>query len=194
MTISTKAKPAKTAETMATEAATEAATHAATHAATQAATQARDSIEGFVKASQAQAQKHFEQTVAATKEQVEKASAQVMKGYDEVSALAKDNVDALIEAGTIAAKGAEDIGKEVVSFAQASFDKSVAAGKAILSAKTLLEVVDLQNDYAKSSFDALLTGATKIQELAVKATNAAFAPIGARVNAAVDKLSKPIAA
>jgi len=158
------------------------------------ASQAKDHFEGIVKAGQEQASKHFEQTVAATKEQVEKASAQLLKSYEEYTAFSKANVDALLKSGTIAAKGAEDINKELVAFAQASFDKSVAAGRALLSAKSINEVVELQNSYAKQSFDSLVAEATKLQELSVKVANEAFAPLNARVNAAVEKFAKPLAA
>lgn len=156
--------------------------------------QAKEQFEGFVKAGQEQATKHFEQTVAATKEQVEKASAQLLKGYEEYTAFNKATVDALVKSSTIAVKGAEDINKELVAFAQASFDKSVAAGRAFLSAKSINEVVELQNSYAKQSFDSLVAEATKIQELSVKVANEAFAPLNARVNAAVEKFAKPLAA
>lgn len=159
-----------------------------------ATVQAKANIESIVQASQEQAKKHFEQTMAATKEQVEKSSAQVLKGYDEMTALTKENVDAVVQAGSIVVKGVEEIGKEVVAYSQASFDKSVATGKALLSAKSLREVVDLQNDYAKSSFDAFVAEANRLSELTVKVANEAFAPLSARVNVAVEKLSKPIAA
>jgi len=158
------------------------------------AAQAKDHFEGIVKAGQEQAQKHFEQTVAATKEQVEKASAQLLKSYEEYSAFGKENVDALVKSGTIAVKGAEDINKELVAFAQASFDKSVATGRALLSAKSINEVVDLQNAYAKQSFDSMVSEATKLQELSVKVANEAFAPLTARMNALVEKFAKPLAA
>ena len=158
------------------------------------ATEAKANFEGIVKAQQEQAQKQFEQTMTATKEQVEKASVRLLKGYEELAEFNKANVDALVTSGTIAAKGAEELSREWVAFAQASFETSVATGKALLTAKTINEVVNLQNAYAKQSFDALVAETTKLQELSVKVTNEAFAPINARVNAAVEKLSKPIAA
>lgn len=158
------------------------------------AIQAKEQFEGIVKAGQEQAAKQFEQTVAATKEQVEKASAQMLKGYEDYAAFNKATVDALVKSSTIAVKGAEDINKELVAFAQASFDNSVAIGRALLSAKSFNEVVELQNSYAKQSFDSLVAEATKLQELSVKVTNEAFAPLNARVNAAVEKLAKPLAA
>lgn len=156
--------------------------------------QAKEQFEAIFKAQQEQAKAQFEQTFAATKEQVEKASAQLLKGYEDLAAFSKDNVDAFVQSSTIVAKGAEEIGKEVVAFAQSSFEKNVAAGKALMSAKSINEAVDLQNTFAKQSFDAFVAEATRIQELSVKVANEAFAPLTARLNAAVATLSKPMAA
>ena len=155
-----------------------------------AAGQAKETYVGFVKAGQDQAAKNFEQTVSAAKEQVEKASAQFLKGYEEIQNFSKGNVDALIASGTIVAKGAEDLGKEVAAYTQASFDKSVATSKAILTARSLKEVLELQNDYAKSSFDSFIEGTTRFQQLSIKLTSEAFAPLNARMNATVEKLSR----
>ncbi|WP_029009836.1 phasin family protein [Azospirillum halopraeferens] len=158
------------------------------------ATRAKENFEGIVKAQQEQAQKQFEQTMSAAKEQVEKASGQLLKGYEDLTAFNKDNVEALLRSGSIVAKGAEDLGKEVVAFAQASFDKQVEAGKAALQARSVRELVDLQNDYFKASVDAFVAESTKLHEMSVQVANAAFAPLSARMNAAVETFSKPLAA
>ncbi|AWK86459.1 phasin family protein [Azospirillum thermophilum] len=158
------------------------------------ATQAKEQYEGFVKAGQEQVVKQFEQTAAALKEQADKTIAQFFKGFEDLQVLSKGNVEALIESTTTAAKGAEDLGREVAAYTQASLDKSITTGKALLAAKTLQEVVELQNSYAKSSFDAMVAEATRLQEMSVKVANAAFAPLNARLNVAVEKLSKPLAA
>lgn len=157
------------------------------------AAQAKGHLEGIVKASQEQASKSFEQTVAATKEQVDKASAQLLKGYEDYAAFSKANLDALVKSGSVFAKGAEDINKQLLAFARASFDQSVAAGRALLAAKSINEVVELQNSYAKQSLDSLVAETTKLQELSVKVANEAIAPLNARVNATVEKFAKPAA-
>jgi len=144
-----------------------------------AVSQAKLNLEGYAKTQQ---------------EQIEKASAQLLKSYEELNALTKGNVDAVVQSGTIVAKGAEEAGKQVAAFAQASLEKSVATSKAFLTVKSIRELIDLQNAYAKQSFDALVAETTKLQELSVKVTNDALAPLSARVNLAVEKLAKPLAA
>lgn len=175
MTTTTKAKPAvKTIEDV--------------------AAQAKENFEGIVKAQQEQAQKQFEQTMSAAKEQVEKASVQLLKGYEDMATFGKENVDALVQSGTIVAKGAEEAGKQMAAFTQSSVEKGVAAGKAAFAVKSLRELLDLQNAYVKQSVDAFVAESAKMQELSAKVANEAFAPINARLNATVAKLSKPLAA
>lgn len=143
----------------------------------------------------ATAKQNLEGLVKAQQEQVEKASAQVLKGYDELTALTKQNVDAFVKSGTVVAKGAEEAGKQVAAFTQSSLEKSVSNAKAMLAVKTIQELVELQNAYAKASIDALVSESTKMQELTVKIANEALAPLSARVNATVEVLSKkPVAA
>ena len=142
----------------------------------------------------AQAKQNLEGLVKAQQEQLEKAQAQLLKSYDDLAALSKLNVDAVVQSGTIVAKGAEEAGKQVAAFTQASMEKNVAAGKALLGIKSVRELIDFQNAFVKQSFDALVAETTKLQELSVKVTSDAIAPLSARVNATVNTFAKPVAA
>ncbi len=154
----------------------------------------KEIVDSFVKVGQEAAQKGYEQAVSLTKEQVEKARTAVAKGVDEMSALGKDNVDAVVQASTIYAKGVEVIGKEVMSYAQARMESNMAAMKAMMGARTLKELVDLQTEFARNAFDQMVTETTKLSEIGVKVANDAFAPINARVNVVVEKITKSAAA
>jgi phasin family protein len=154
--------------------------------------------ENFVAASKAiedtiaTAKQNLEGVLNAQKEQFEKASAQLLKTYEEVTAVTKDNVDAVVTSGTVVAKGAEEAGKQVAAFTQSSAETAVANGKALLAVKTVNELVELQNTFFKQGLETFVAEATKLQELSVKIANDAVAPINARVSAAVEKLSKPV--
>lgn len=139
------------------------------------------------------AQKNYDQFVGATREQLEKASANAFKAYEELSQFQKDNYAAYVTASAILAKGAEDVGKAWFAFTQDSLENVAQTAKALLGAKTLREAVDLQNEWAKSNLDKLVTEGSRLSELTVKVTNEALAPLNARVNVAVEKLLKPVA-
>lgn len=154
------------------------------------ATAGKGTVETALKAGS----KHYEQAFQLTSEQVAKASETLFKGYDELNALSKDNYEALIKSGTIVAKAVEGLGKEWISFTQASVEQGVAAMQALMSARTLREFVELQNDWAKKSFDAAVVETTKFSELSVKTANEAIEPIQARMNVTVERMFKPVAA
>ena len=132
----------------------------------------------------------YEQAMSMTKEQVEKASAAFFKGYGEMSSLNKETVDAVVKAGDVLAKGAETVGKAYFDYAQASAEASVEATKALMGAKTVKDMVDIQSEFARTSFDNFMAESTRISELTVKLANDAFAPIQAQVNATFEKTFK----
>ena len=93
-----------------------------------------------------------------------------------------------------ALSGYEAINADVLAYSKSTFEDSVAAAKAVLAAKTLKEVVDLQTDFAKTAFEGYLHQSSKLGELTAKITKEAFEPINARFQAAVEKFVKPLAA
>jgi phasin family protein len=135
--------------------------------------------------------KGFEDYMGQAKEQVEKAQAQTTKAVADMAAFSKENVDALVVASTLYAKGFENVGKAWYALTQETVEASAAVAKALLGAKTLKEAVDLQTDFAKTTFDKYVAETTKLSEMSIKVANEAIQPINARVNVAVEKLLKP---
>jgi phasin family protein len=154
----------------------------------------KQTFDALVKAGNEAAAKSYEQAVQITQEQVAKANSAFIKGYEDMQGFGKENVEAFVQASTILAKGAEQISKQVMALTQSSMQNSVSTAKALMGCKTLRDVIDLQTDFARSNFDALVAEGTKLSELSFKLTNEAIAPIQARLNVAVEKLTKPVAA
>lgn len=154
----------------------------------------------------------YETVITASKEQMEKAMKATteaaervitiskdrldaaVKGYDDAAKFGKSNVEAIVAAGNLATKGVETLNAEVLSFAKSQYEDNLAAAKAMMGAKTLQELVELQNDFTKTAFEAYAAHATKLSEVAAKVAQDAFAPINAQVQTAVEKFVKPLAA
>lgn len=154
----------------------------------------KETIEAAVKAGTDAMGKGYEQAYSMTKEQLEKANEMAFKGYDEMADFGKETFEAVVASSNIFAKGAEVIGKEVAAFAQASVESNMATAKQLFMIKNPQELFDLQGKWAKDSFDTLLSETTKLQDMSMKIATESSAPINARVNAAVEKMTKPIAA
>jgi phasin family protein len=135
--------------------------------------------------------KSYDQFFGTAKAQVEKASAQTMKAYEDAAKFNKENLDAYVAASTVYAKGVESVAKTWAAFAQETFEASANVAKAVLGAKTLKEAVEIQADFAKTTFDKFVAEGTKVSEASIKVANEALEPINARVNVAVEKMMKP---
>ena len=100
----------------------------------------------------------------------------------------KANVEALVEAGKIAAKGIETLGQEGVTYARKSFEDTTAALKGYTAVKTPADFFKLYAENSKKAFDAAVAQTSKTSELVVKLTNDSFAPISNRVSVITSKL------
>lgn len=118
----------------------------------------------------------------------------IFKGYDEAAEFGRDAFEAIVASTSATNKGVEAIQAEVLAYSKTALEESLAATKAALTAKSVQELVELQSDYAKSALDAFLQQATRVGELTTKVSQEAFGPINARVQAAVERLVKPVAA
>ena len=130
--------------------------------------------------------------IETTQDQFAKAAETQLKAADEIAAFGKSNVDAFIQAGTIFFHGFEEIARAMVGITQAQVEASMNTAKSLITAKTVTELTDLQNAYAKSTFDHAVAEATHLSELAIKITNEAIEPLSARVTATIEQMSKPV--
>ncbi|MFC3440192.1 phasin family protein [Sphingobium rhizovicinum] len=119
-----------------------------------------------------------------TKANVEKST----KAIEELSDLAKGNVEALVESGKIAAKGIETLGQEAVDYSKKSFEKATASIKSFSTVKTPTEFFQLQSQLLSSSFDEFTKEAAKSSEALMKLAGDVAQPLSARVTLVTDKV------
>lgn len=151
----------------------------------------QETFETVLKAGTQAASKGYEQAVALAQEQVEKASQTIFKRYDEAASFSKDNVDAYVQSSTLFAKGVESMGKELMTIAQSAVEANVATTKALFGATSVRELIDLQTEFSRSRFDALVAESAKLTELGMSLAHETIEPIQARLNATVEKFMKP---
>jgi phasin family protein len=106
------------------------------------------------------------------------------------AAIGKDNLEAFTESSKIWTAGVQDLTKQFVATAKASFDESMATFKALAAVKSVKEAIDLQSIYSKAAIAKALAESTKLTEASMKLTEQAMAPITARMAVAVGAFSK----
>ncbi len=106
------------------------------------------------------------------------------KSFEELSAMSKDNMDAVMKSAELSGKASEEFGNKVVEISKANFDESVKVAQDLSAAKTVNELVEKQTAFAKTAFETFTKQATALNEAATKNAQDVFAPINARVEAA----------
>ena len=145
---------------------------------------AHTTIEGM-KETAAVASAGFEHAQVQMKEGVTRA----MKTAEQVAQFSQGNVEALVKSSQIWASGWQDISKQMAATAKANLDETMSVFKAMTSVKSVKEAFDLQSSFARTSMEKAMAESGKLTEHSIKLAEQAFAPISARVNAAVETFS-----
>jgi len=135
------------------------------------------------------------ETIKTTVEKMAQAGNQAFKdsvekslgALNEVNALSKGNIEAVVESLTAATKGAETVGAQAMAFSKKNWDEAVSAAKSLSTAKSVQEVVELQSKYAKASMEAYVSELNLLTETLSSSFKDTFKPINARMTAAVEK-------
>ena len=147
-----------------------------------------DAIKSSATAAYSNGKAALEQVTAKSKETIEHG----MKSLDEMSAMAKGNVEALIASTKAATAGLETIAHQVAEFSRKSFEDTTAAARALTTVKTPNELMQLQSDFAKAQFDAAVAEMSKLSETLVKLAGEVFEPVQNRIALATDKLKTAV--
>lgn len=136
----------------------------------------------------------YNEAFSTAKQQIEKVGTQLFSGFEGVSQIGKDNVEAVVKSSQILAKSAEQLGRAIAGFTQSSLEIGAQAGQALLGVKTLRDLVEVQSEFARNSFDHFVAGTSKISDMTVKVANEALEPINQCMNESIDKATKKFAA
>ena len=100
------------------------------------------------------------------------------------------NVDAVVEAGKIVAKGAQEMGKANMEFAKKNFEDVQAAVKELTAVKSPTDFVKLQGEMARKGFDTAVAQGSKNTEAMVKLVSEMFQPISNRIAVTTELFKK----
>ena len=153
-----------------------------------AATKGFKTMNDTVKKFADEAKTRAEALTADFNEKAKEAMSKTSKLAEDAVEFNKANVEALVEAGKIAAKGIETLGQEGVTYARKSFEDTTAALKGYTAVKTPADFFKLYAENSKKAFDAAVAQTSKTSELVVKLTNESFAPISNRVSVITSKM------
>ena len=112
---------------------------------------------------------------------------------EEMTDLAKANVEAIAEATRIAANGAKSIGQDVIASSRTGFEHASEAIKTLADAKSPTEFFQLQSELVRSSFDRMVSESSKLTEQVVKLAGEAIQPISNRASVNAERVNELMA-
>jgi phasin family protein len=113
---------------------------------------------------------------------------------EELTDLSRENIAAVTKANQAFSEGMQAISQEWMAYTRAAMEKAGQMATALLAAKTLDEVIQLNTEAAKANLETMLARSAKLSEMGVSVANEALAPLGGRVEATFAKFTKPLAA
>ncbi len=111
----------------------------------------------------------------------------VVGSYDEVAAFSQDNLEALVESANIAKERLEALQSEALTYSKNAFEDAAALTQAVMKARTVQEVIEIQNDFAKNALESYIGQLNRVTSLVAETAQEAAAPITERVNALIEK-------
>jgi phasin family protein len=126
----------------------------------------------------------FGEAQTKAKEAFEKSSAM----FGDYAAFAKGNVEAVVESGKILAEGLQDMGTNLVAEGRSAFEIVSSDIKEMAAAKSPTDLIQLQSEMFRKSFDSAVAYGSKNTEAMLKIASDAFAPLSSRVTFAVEKV------
>ena len=111
----------------------------------------------------------------------------------ELADLTRANVEAVVEAGRVAAEGARSIGQNVVASSRDNVEQAADAIRSLAEAKSPTEYLQLQGEFARASFDRAVAETSKLTESLVKLAGEAFQPLSNRATANAERFNTFVA-
>ena len=112
-----------------------------------------------------------------------------IKTTEKVTQFGKGNLEAVMKSSQILTSGLTDMSRLMAESARTGFEDAMSVFKAMTSAKSVKEALELQSNFARSRMEKVVSESGQLTEHTLKLAEQALAPISARVNVAVETFS-----
>jgi phasin family protein len=128
-------------------------------------------------------------------------SARAKAGFAKVSDFGKEgvefqkaNIEAVVEAGKVAAKGTQTAAERAAELTRKNWEATTAHAKALTAVKSPTDFFKLQSDFARGQMDGAVAEFSKTSEFTLKLMGEIFAPIQNRYVVASEQVKARMAA
>ena len=120
----------------------------------------------------------------AFKETVERS----LTSLNELNAVSKRNLEALVASVSAATRGAEARGSQAMSYGKTSMEQGVEAAKALSAVKSVQEAVELQTSYARTALETYLAEMNRMSETVAASVKDSLQPLNERATAVMENI------
>jgi phasin family protein len=135
----------------------------------------------------------YQQFVSEAGERSQQLAAKSQKAAEDFSDLAKANVEAIVEAGRIAAGGVKALGQDVIASGREGIEQASDAVKTLAEAKSPAEFFQIQSELARASFDRFVAETSKLTERVVKLAGETAEPLQNRASLNAERINTLVA-
>ena len=100
----------------------------------------------------------------------------MVKNFDDLQQVGKDNVEVAMKSMGALSKGAQAIAVEVADYTKKSFEDGTAALEKLFGVKTFDKAIEVQTEFAKTSYEGFVAKASKIGELYADLAKESYKP------------------
>ncbi len=146
-------------------------------------TKMNETVTSFAEKAQEQTKTAF----ANIGEQTRGAVEETRKVAEDMAEFGKGNVEALVESTRIAAQAFETMGQDAATFARTQYESTAQMIQSLASVKSPNELMQIQAEYVRTAFDALVKEASRSTEATLKLAGDVAKPLQNRLATAADK-------
>ena len=100
----------------------------------------------------------------------------MVKNFEDLQAVAKDNVDATLKSFGALSKSGQAIAVELADYSKKAFQDGSAALEKLFGVKSLDKAIEVQTEYAKTAYEGFVAEATKLGALYTDLAKEAYKP------------------
>lgn len=118
----------------------------------------------------------------------------MMKTFEDFQGIGKEGVEVYVASATAMTKGFQAMAAEAADFSRKSFEKSAQTVEKVLAAKSIDKAFEIQQGYAKETYEAYVGQMNKMGELYLAAAKEAYKPFESKfASFSVAATTKPAA-
>ena len=108
----------------------------------------------------------------------------MINGFEEIQKSGKESMDLAMKSFGTVSKRLQAIAVEMADYSKKSFEDGSATLEKLFGAKSLDKALEIQTDYAKSSYEGFVAQSTKMGELFADLAKEAYKPVETMVSKA----------